>query len=53
MPTSLSENELIAANATKSSQLSRRRFFGYASAAAGLMVVASACNKDRAAISFS
>jgi hypothetical protein len=46
MPTSLSENELIAANATKSSQLSRRRFFGYASAAAGLMVVASACNKE-------
>ena len=47
MPTSLSENELMVANQKKISQLSRRRFFGYASAAAGLMVAASACNKEQ------
>lgn len=47
MPKSLSENELMVANEKKIAQLSRRKFLGYASAAAGLMVVATSCDKDQ------
>ena len=47
MPKSLSETNQMEASETKISQLSRRKFLGYASAATGLMVVASACNKEQ------
>lgn len=47
MPKSLSETNQMKAGETKISQLSRRKFLGYASAASGLMIVASACNKEQ------
>jgi hypothetical protein len=46
MPKSLSEKELMEASEKKISRLSRRKFLGYAGAAAGLMVVATACSKE-------
>jgi hypothetical protein len=46
MPKSLSERELMDASEKNIARLSRRKFLGYAGAATGLMVVASACSKD-------
>ncbi|MEJ7768580.1 MAG: ferritin-like domain-containing protein [Chitinophagaceae bacterium] len=46
MPKSLSEREQIEASERNIAQLSRRKFLGYAGAAAGLMVAVSACSKE-------
>lgn len=46
MPKSLSEQELMVADATKIAALSRRKFLGYAGAATGLMVTLAACSKE-------
>ena len=47
MPKSLSETNQVEANEAHIAQLSRRKFLGYASAATGIMVVASACSKEQ------
>ncbi len=46
MPKSLSEKQMEASEA-HIAQLSRRKFLGYAGAATGLMVVATACSKEQ------
>lgn len=47
MPKSLSDTKQMEAGETHIAQLSRRKFLGYASAATGIMVVASACSKEQ------
>ncbi|MEO5996811.1 MAG: ferritin-like domain-containing protein [Chitinophagaceae bacterium] len=47
MSKSLSETKQMGAGEAPIAQLSRRKFLGYASAATGLMVVASACSKEQ------
>lgn len=47
MPKSLSDTKQMEAGEKNTAQLSRRKFLGYASAATGIMVVASACSKEQ------
>lgn len=47
MPKSLSETKQMEASEAHIAQLSRRKFLGYAGAATGLMVVATACSKEQ------
>ncbi len=47
MPNILSETKQVEASDAHIAQLSRRKFLGYASAATGIMVVASACSKEQ------
>ena len=42
----VSENEMLVDNDTGIKNLSRRKFLGYAGATSGLLVLASACNKN-------
>jgi hypothetical protein len=47
MPKSLSETNDMEAVEAHAARLSRRKFLGYAGAATGLMVVATACSKEQ------